>query len=63
MSSKFYGKPWSSMEINHGFPCLLNGIMENDFHGEKPWFPWKKNMVSMKKNHGFIINKLTLKDK
>ena len=32
------------MEKNHGFPCLLNGIMEKN-HGKCPnhdhGFPWK----------------------
>ena len=45
-------KPWFSMEKNHGFPCLLNGIMEKN-HGKCPnhdhGFPWK-TMVFF---HGF----------
>ena len=41
----FHGKKtWFSMEKNHGFPCLLNGIMEKN-HGKCPnhdhGFPWK----------------------
>ena len=57
----FHGKkPWFSMKKTHGFPCLLNGIMEKNhgkcpnqtmfFFHEKPWFfPW----FSMVRDHGF----------